>query len=111
LHSSLGIRASRANGAGAGGPVTPKGKRRSSQNAFSHGLLVRSKSMVEEMGAPHVPDDPGDRIANAWYGFLPRRLSLSLRPSPGGIASAPNPGMPNEPSPISGHLPEGQMAA
>jgi hypothetical protein len=47
--SSLGrILSSRANGARSTGPVTAEGKRRSSQNATSHGLLARHIVMRDE---------------------------------------------------------------
>jgi hypothetical protein len=39
---------SRANGARSRGPVTPEGKRRSSQNALAHGLLARCTLMEGE---------------------------------------------------------------
>jgi hypothetical protein len=190
LHSSRRIRASRANGATSRGPVTPEGKRRSSRNAISHGLLARSivldsespeafetlfsdhldrlqpadgveLGMVEEMVAAHwrmrrawalearalersvaaqPPGDPVGRIANAWDGLAQSptlglmhryetRLHLIFQralhnllllraasPSPPApaavvdIVPAPNPRILNEPSPISGHLPEGQVS-
>jgi hypothetical protein len=42
------ILASQANGARSKGPLTAEGKRRSSQNAISHGLLARHIVMREE---------------------------------------------------------------
>jgi hypothetical protein len=44
------IAASRANGALSRGPVTPTGKRASSQNAVRHGLLARCVVLEEESG-------------------------------------------------------------
>ena len=43
--------ASRANGARSLGPATPQGKRRSSQNATTHGLLARCIVMENESTA------------------------------------------------------------
>ena len=45
------ILASRANGRRSLGPVTPEGKRRSSLNALSHGLLARIVLMQDESPA------------------------------------------------------------
>lgn len=45
------ILASRSNGARSTGPVTAGGKRRSSQNATSHGLLARQVVMRDESPA------------------------------------------------------------
>ncbi len=53
------ILASRANGARSAGPVTAQGKRKSSQNAVSHGLLARHIVMRDESpeGFQSVLDD------------------------------------------------------
>jgi hypothetical protein len=52
LSSLRRILASRANGRSARGPVTPAGKRRSSQNAVTHGLL--SRHIVLENESPEA---------------------------------------------------------
>jgi hypothetical protein len=172
------ILSSRANGARSAGPVTPRGKSRSSQNATSHGLLARHLlmrdespqcfetvlndhltrlqpvdglefGMVEEMVASHwrlrrawaietrlleneaarTSGDPLDRIANAFeslaakpaLGLMHRyqtRLHLNYQRAlhnmlllravaavSNAVPSAVLDAVPNEPSPISGHLP------
>jgi hypothetical protein len=48
MPSQKQIEASRANGARSRGPVTPEGKRRSSQNARKHGLLAQQIVVGEE---------------------------------------------------------------
>jgi hypothetical protein len=48
MPSQKQIDASRANGARSRGPVTPEGKRRSSQNARKHGLLAQYVIVGEE---------------------------------------------------------------
>jgi hypothetical protein len=61
------IRASQANGARSSGPVTAQGKRISSQNAISHGLLARQVVMGDESpeGFQAVLDDHLGRLQPA----------------------------------------------
>ena len=82
--------ASRANGYLSRGPATPQGKLRSARTSLRHGLLARCVALGAECPRTVAAQSPGaslDRLADA----------------PG--ADPPNRVLPNEPSPISGHLP------
>jgi hypothetical protein len=129
LHSSPRTRVSRVNGATPPGRVTLEGFCRT---AIGHGLLARSKFLEKESPeAGHLQSADVlelriaermvaaqplraliDLIANAWDAL--HNLFLLLAPSPPAVVDlvpAPNPGIPNEPSPIFGHLPEGEVSA
>lgn len=60
------IIASRANGARSRGPVTPEGKRHSSQNALRHGLLTRRVVLDDESR-----EDFEALLAQRLHGFRP----------------------------------------
>jgi hypothetical protein len=123
------IRASRANGDLSRGPATPQGKLRSARTSLRHGLLARCVVLEDECPKTFAAQPPGagrDRLADALSGLsrgpaitpihryearlhlmcqrsLHNFLVLRLADAPG--AGPPNRVVPNEPSPISGHLP------
>ena len=76
--------AARANGARSHGPVSPEGKRRSSQNATSHGLLARcvvmeneSQTAFEALLAQHLDRlQPADALD---LGFIEEMAAASWR--------------------------------
>jgi hypothetical protein len=123
------IRASRANGDLSRGPATPHGKLRSARTSLRHGLLARCVILEDECPKTFAAQPPGaslDRLADALSGLsrdpaitlihrYEARLHLMcqrslhnfpvlrLADAPG--AGPPNRAVPNEPNPISGHLP------
>ena len=84
MYSLSRILASRANGARSTGPVTAQGKRRSSKNATSHGLLARQIVMRDESpeGFEAVMNDHLDRLQPAdgmEYGLVEEMVAAHWR--------------------------------
>ena len=78
------IIASRSNGARSKGPVTPEGKRRSSQNAIAHGLLAAQIVLPGESpeGFQSVLNDHLERLAPAdgvEYGLIEEMVASYWR--------------------------------
>ena len=76
--------AARANGARSKGPLTPEGKRRSSQNAIRHGLLANclmlqdeSRAAFDALLAQHLDRlQPADGVE---YGFIEEMVAAYWR--------------------------------